>query len=143
LSSNLAYHQQSNRMTTPITEFAQLPSVKRYYNAGDAILNEGDKTDGWYVLLSGAVGVFKTDLTVAEINRPGTVIGELGFLLDIPRTATLIAQEPTILLHLTVSLDQLVREYPTLAKRMMLMLAERLVKTTEDWREAVEKVEAA
>ncbi len=129
-------------MATDISEYAKLPSGKRYFNPGDIILREGDKTDGWYVLLSGKVGVFKSDLTVAEISKIGTVIGELGFLLNIPRTATLIAQEPTILLHIRVSLDELIKEYPELARKMMLMLAERLVKTTADWREAVVPVEA-
>ncbi len=63
-------------------------------------------------------------------------IGELGFLLNIPRTATLIAQEPTLLLHVKLSVDQLFADHPELAKKMLVMLAERLVKTTEDWREA-------
>jgi len=124
-----------------ITEFAQLPSAKLYFSIGETILREGDRTDGWFVLLSGKVGVFKRDFSVAEITKPGTVIGELGFLLNIPRTATLIAQEPTMLLHVRISLDELFGKYPELAKKMMLMLAERLVKTTEDWRETVERTE--
>ncbi len=129
-------------MSKGITDFSQLPSVKLYFSIGETILTEGDVTDGWFVLLSGRVGVFKRDFSVAEISKPGTVIGELGFLLNIPRTATLIAQEPTMLLHVRVSLDELFTKYPELAKKMVLMLAERLVKTTEDWRESVDRVEA-
>ena len=122
-------------------DFTHLPSVRLYFSIGQTILTEGDPTNGWFVLLSGKVGVFKSDLTVAEISKPGTVIGELGFLLNIPRTATLIAQEPTMLLHVKVSLDDLLAHHPHLAKKMMLMLADRLVKTTEDWREAAKPVE--
>jgi CRP-like cAMP-binding protein len=40
-----------------------------------------------------------------------------------------------------VTLDELLEDHPAIAKRMMLMLAERLVKTTEDWREAATPVE--
>ena len=47
-----------------------------------------------------------------------------------------------MLLHIKVSLDRLVADHPQLARKMLLMLAERLVKTTEDWREAVKPVEA-
>ena len=130
-------------MDHAIAEFAQLPSTRVYFNIGETILTEGDVTDGWYVLLSGNVGVFKRDFSVMEITKPGTVIGELGFLLNIPRTATLIAQEPTLLLHVQVSLDKLFADHPQLAKKMLLMLAERLVKTTEDWREAVKPVEVS
>ncbi|HLF19553.1 MAG TPA: cyclic nucleotide-binding domain-containing protein [Bacteroidota bacterium] len=129
-------------MNQRITDFSQLPSVKLYFSIGETILTEGDRTDGWFVLISGKVGVFKRDFSVAEISKPGTVIGELGFLLNIHRTATLIAQEPTMLLHVRVGLDELFTKYPDLAKKMVLMLAERLVKTTEDWRESVDRVDA-
>jgi CRP-like cAMP-binding protein len=128
-------------MVSEITDFTQLPSAKLYFSVGETILNEGDITNGWFVLLSGKVGVFKRDFSITEITKPGTVIGELGFLLNIPRTATLIAHEPTMLLHVRVRLDELITNYPQLAKKMMLMLAERLVKTTEDWRESVSRVE--
>lgn len=126
--------------TVPL-DLASLPSARLYFSIGETILEEGDVTNGWFVLLSGRVGVFKRDLTIAEISKPGSVIGELGFLLNIPRTATLIAQEPTMLLHIRVTLDELLAKHPAIAKRMMLLLAERLVKTTEDWREAVTPVE--
>jgi len=120
---------------------SEIPGVKEYYRIGDTILREGDQSDGWYVLHSGRVGVYKRDFSLAVISKPGTVIGELGFLLRIARTATLIAQEPTLLRHVKIDLDTLIAEYPEMAKRMLMNLAERLVKTTEDWREAVESTE--
>ncbi len=129
-------------MTQELTDFSKLPSARLYFRIGDTIVREGDPSDGWFVLLTGKVGVFKSDFTVAEIAKPGTVIGELGFLLNIPRTATLIAQEPTLLLHVRVGLDELYAQHPEIAKRMMMIVAERLVKTTEDWRDTVVRVEA-
>jgi CRP-like cAMP-binding protein len=119
----------------------ELPVVKKFFRIGETILREGDASDGWYVLRSGKVGVYKRDFTVAEISKVGTVIGELGFLLKIPRTATLIAQEPTLLLHVNISIDQLLADHPRMVKEMLMTLAERLVKTTEDWRESVERTE--
>ena len=68
------------------------------------------------------------------------MIGELGFLLNIPRTATLIAQESTLLLHVHITLDDLLTNYPAVVKHMIKILAERVVKTTEDWRDSMEKV---
>jgi len=119
----------------------ELPAAKKFFQIGETILREGDPSKGWYVLRSGRVGVYKRDFTVAEISKPGTVIGELGFLLKIPRTATLIAQEPTLLLHVNISVDDLLANYPAMVRQMLMTLAERLVKTTEDWRESVEKTE--
>jgi CRP/FNR family cyclic AMP-dependent transcriptional regulator len=120
---------------------SEIPGVKEYYRIGDTILREGDQSDGWYVLHSGRVGVYKRDFSLALISKPGTVIGELGFLLGIPRTATLIAQEPTLVRHVKMDVETLIAQYPDMAKRMLMNLAERLVKTTEDWREAVENPE--
>lgn len=127
-------------MANDVYNLADLPSKKEYYRSGEMIVAEGDPSDGWYVLLSGRVGVYKKDFSVAEISRPGTVIGELGFLLNIPRTATLIAQEATLLLHVHITVDDLLATYPAVVKHMMKILAERVVKTTEDWRDSMEKV---
>jgi CRP-like cAMP-binding protein len=127
-------------MDSQTYDLINLPARKEYYRIGETIVMEGEPSDGWYVLLSGRVGVFKKDFSVAVISRPGTVIGELGFILDIPRTATLIAQEPTLLLHVHISVDELIANYPVVAKHMMKVIAERVVKTTEDWRDTVEHI---
>ncbi len=127
-------------MAHDVFNLADLPAKKEYYRGGETILVEAEPSDGWYVLLSGKVGVYKKDFSVAEISKPGTVIGELGFLLNIPRTATLIAQESTLLLHVHITLDDLLTNYPAVVKHMIKILAERVVKTTEDWRDSMEKV---
>ena len=127
-------------MAHDVFNLADLPAKKEYYRGGETILVEAEPSDGWYVLLSGKVGVYKKDFSVAEISKPGTVIGELGFLLNIPRTATLIAQESTLLLHVHITLDDLLTNYPAVVKHMIKIHAERVVKTTEDWRDSMEKV---
>lgn len=127
-------------MAHDVFNLADLPAKKEYYRSGETIVVEAEPSDGWYVLLSGKVGVYKKDFSVAEISKPGTVIGELGFLLNIPRTATLIAQESTLLLHVHIALDDLLTNYPAVVKHMIKILAERVVKTTEDWRDSMEKV---
>ena len=127
-------------MAHDVFNLADLPAKKEYYRGGETIVVEAEPSDGWYVLLSGKVGVYKKDFSVAEISKPGTVIGELGFLLNIPRTATLIAQESTLLLHVHITLNDLLTNYPAVVKHMIKILAERVVKTTEDWRDSMEKV---
>lgn len=117
--------------------FSRLPAEREYYRIGETIVREGEQSDGWFVLLSGKVGVFKSDFSVAVIEKPGSVIGELGVLLNIPRTATLIAQEPALLLHIRVNVDELIAHHPEVIKQMLTILAERVAKTTEDWRESV------
>ena len=107
--------------------------MKKYYSIGDTITSMGDPADGFYILLTGKIGVFKRDFTVAEVNARGTIFGELGCILNIPRTATLQALEPTSVLFVQMTLDELVKKYPDFAKRLLVDLADRLTHTTESW----------
>jgi CRP-like cAMP-binding protein len=107
--------------------------VKKYYSIGDTIAQIGEHADGWYILLTGKVGVFKRDFTVAEIDKRGTVFGELGCILNRPRTATLQALEPTSVLFVQMGIDEVVDKHPEFAKRILVDLAQRLIQTTESW----------
>ncbi len=107
--------------------------TKRYYSIGDTIAGMGDPADGFYILLTGKIGVFKKDFTVAEIGTRGTVFGELGCILNIPRTATLQALEPTSVLFVQMTIDEIVTKYPEFAKKLLVDLADRLTRTTESW----------
>ncbi|MBC8385433.1 MAG: cyclic nucleotide-binding domain-containing protein [Candidatus Cloacimonetes bacterium] len=68
----------------------------KQFSAGDIILNEGDKSDDFYIILSGCVDVFKTNSHGDEIHistlKDGDVFGELGIILGLPRQATIRAQ---------------------------------------------------
>jgi CRP-like cAMP-binding protein len=110
-----------------------ISGVKKYYSIGEIITRMGDPADAWYILLTGKVGVFKRDFSVAEISERGTVFGELGCLLNIPRTATLQALEPTSVLYVEMNMDEVVAKHPDFAKRILVSLAERLAKTTDSW----------
>jgi CRP-like cAMP-binding protein len=100
---------------------------------------EGETSNGWYILLGGRVGVFKHNRQVAEFRERGVVLGELSFILNTPRTVSLIALEPTKVVHFNMPLDQLIAEYPDVTKKILVNLAERLAKTTEDFISIVEK----
>ncbi len=105
-------------------------SVKNYPR-GEVIAEEGSPGVGWYVLLSGRVGVFKQGTQVAEFATRGMVFGEISSILARPRTARLVAVEPTAIMHFEADLDELVAKYPKVAKTVLVSLAQRLEKTTE------------
>ncbi|KAI5851707.1 hypothetical protein DFP73DRAFT_471432 [Morchella snyderi] len=77
----------------------------------DYILTEGDDAKAMYWLVRGAVAVTSRDgeSTYAEL-RPGAFFGEIGILMDIPRTATIIARSRCLLVVLTK--EALQRELP-------------------------------
>jgi CRP/FNR family transcriptional regulator, cyclic AMP receptor protein len=109
------------------------------YAEKQVIAREGDLEVGWYVLLKGRVGVFKHDRNVAEFSQRGVVFGELSGILNTPRTATLIALEPTKVIHFKTSLDNIIDHYPKMTKQIIINLAERLAKTTDNLITVIEK----
>jgi CRP/FNR family transcriptional regulator, cyclic AMP receptor protein len=79
--------------------------VERVYAAGQPIVNQGQGGEGFFVIVSGKAEAFRqrADGTKAEVNNFGATdfFGELALLDDGPRTASVIAQEPTECLVLT------------------------------------------
>ncbi len=76
------------------------------------------------------MAVFKKGTQLAEFSTRGMVFGEISSILAKPRTATLIAVEPTSVLYFEASLDELVTRYPKVAKTVLISLAQRLERTT-------------
>ena len=70
----------------------------RHYKAGDALFNEGDKSDGLYLIRKGSVMVSRTlggrDVVLSYVSA-GNYVGEMALVLDAPRSATVRAAVPT------------------------------------------------
>jgi len=74
--------------------------VRTEVAAGEVVVHEGDESDRFYVIESGLVQVTAVDGHVLREEGPGDYFGEIGLLRDVPRTATITALEPTVLLAL-------------------------------------------
>ncbi|KAI1415051.1 RNI-like protein [Hypoxylon sp. FL1857] len=81
------------------------------HSAHDHILTEGDEAKAMYWLVRGVVGVTSRDgeAVYAEL-KPGAFFGEIGVLMDMPRTATIVARTKCLLLVLKK--EDLQRELP-------------------------------
>ncbi|HVQ88363.1 MAG TPA: MFS transporter [Actinomycetes bacterium] len=67
--------------------------------AGEVIIREGDEGDRFYVIESGrAKASYRGELL--RSMGPGHPFGEIALLRDVPRTATVTAEEPMVLLAL-------------------------------------------
>ena len=119
---------------------AELPKTVKTFDRGAVLAEEGSPSGGWYVLLDGRVAVFKQGIQIAEFSKRGMIFGEISSILDRPRTARLLAVEPTSVIHFEASVDELVTRYPAMAKTMLVSLAQRLERTTDALWVAVQSV---
>ena len=72
--------------------------------AGSIIFNENDAADKFYIIRSGAIEVWKnyglSDAVRISIQGRGHVFGEMALVDDMPRSATVLAQDETELIHI-------------------------------------------
>jgi len=66
---------------------------------GETIIRQGDSGERFYIVRSGAVEVERDAQPLAQLGA-GEAFGEIALLLDVPRTATVTAIQPTRLLAL-------------------------------------------
>lgn len=101
------------------------------FGPGHVIARQGDVGTGFFVIVSGSVRVVRDGVTIATLG-PGEFFGELSVLDGLPRTAQVIALEPTECLALaTWDFEALVRERPSIALSVLRGLAGRLRGVTE------------
>jgi CRP-like cAMP-binding protein len=67
--------------------------------AGERVIRQGEVGDRFYVVHTGLVQVERNGEVLARLGR-GEAFGEIALLLDVPRTAEVLAVEPTALLSL-------------------------------------------
>ena len=96
---------------------------------GDVILREGEKTGRLIVLSDGAVEVYRGDVSIALVTEPGSILGEMALLLDIPHTADVRAIGPTKIRIIDHALDYL-SGHTAMLVPIAQLLARRLQRST-------------
>ncbi len=111
-------------------------SERLNYSSGQDLFKQGDPGDAAYIIMEGEADVIVNtpsgELVVATVKR-NDFVGDIAILCDVPRTATIRANES--LSTLVISKDlffRLVTEFPEMAIEIMRVLAQRLDKTTQD-----------
>ncbi|WP_204800718.1 MFS transporter [Mycobacterium riyadhense] len=80
--------------------FVRLDAQQVELEAGSYLFHAGDVSDSLYVVQHGRLQVLSNDGVVTQLGR-GQVVGELGVLLDAPRSATVRAVRDSSLLRVT------------------------------------------
>jgi SulP family sulfate permease len=112
------------------------PYLERHeVEVGEALFRQGDPADSVEILASGCVAITIED----EQGRPlrlrrmlgYTVVGEMGFYRQVPRTASVIAEEPSVVYRMTrEAFDRMQSQDPAAAsvfhKLIIRLLSDRL-----------------
>ena len=93
---------------------------------GELLMEEGAVESHLYAIVEGRVRVHRGDQTLVELG-PGATVGELAVLVPAPRTASVTALEPTLVLRVDQPvLDELLADWPELAHGVIAELVSRL-----------------
>ncbi|MBX7145834.1 MAG: cyclic nucleotide-binding domain-containing protein [Alphaproteobacteria bacterium] len=108
-------------------------SERVIFEPGEKLFSQGDMADAAYIVLEGhadiIIGPKDQQIKVHECG-PNSLVGEVGILCDVPRTATILAT--THLIALRISKDiffQMIKDFPTFSIEIMRELAHRLEQT--------------
>lgn len=105
---------------------------RRTWQPGETIFHEGDASQDLYLLISGVVGVYKGHQKVATVSQPGSIFGEMSFLLGQTRSATLKCQDAVEALCIPRErVGELLNHYPKAAEEVARLLARRLDASTQ------------
>ena len=106
-------------------------SVQVDFPGDHVVARQGEIGTGFFIVVDGGARVVRDGETIATLG-PGDFFGELSVLDGLPRTAQVVAREPTRCLGLASwDFEQALLESPTLALSILRGLAGRLRAVTE------------
>jgi small-conductance mechanosensitive channel/CRP-like cAMP-binding protein len=139
----------------PLSEEARLELATaarvQHFDAGERVVEEGQKGDSLLLLLRGSVAVTKSgaDIGATTVSlatlREGAVFGEMSLLTGAPRSASVTAEGPVEAMVIDrAAIAPLLERDPELAETLSKILAERVAATAarfEDKKDAMRKLE--
>jgi CRP/FNR family cyclic AMP-dependent transcriptional regulator len=67
---------------------------KVHFESGEVMIPEGARLGKLFILIDGQIEVIRRDTQVTHVDEPGSVLGEMSLLLDMPHSATVKALSP-------------------------------------------------
>ncbi len=112
-----------------------LAKYGRSYSSGETLIQEGDTAQDAYFLYAGQVAVYKRfpdgEKHLTDMEE-GNLMGEMAYLLNEPRTATIKAKtDVTALVLPPEMLEELMRYSAPLSRRIIGSLAQRLMRMNQ------------
>jgi CRP-like cAMP-binding protein len=105
------------------------------FTPGEVLVQQGDPADAVYIIIEGETDVLVGDVAGEQIHvatlGPNSLLGEIAVIARSRRTTTVRARSPitTFKIAAKVFLD-LVKSSPEIGMQVMMVLAQRLERTT-------------
>ena len=96
---------------------------------GQSVIAAGDRAAALFVLAQGSLEIRAGDRLITIIGEPGSIVGEIGLLLDTPASADVIAKGETTVHRIEGAADLFV-EHPGFGQHLAVVLARRLRQVT-------------
>ena len=94
--------------------------------AGKVLATQGQAGSEFFVIVTGKAEATRGDVPIGVLG-PGTFFGEMSLLEHRPRVATVTTTEPATVLVLTArEFDKLVASMPSVDRKMLTVMADRL-----------------
>jgi len=98
---------------------------------GEKIFSQGDEGNSMYILLSGEIDIMVNGVGCVHVMQSGEILGEIGLVKNMPRTAGAIAKTNCVLLQLySEILHEVVKKHPKIGyvimRNVARILADRL-----------------
>ena len=103
---------------------------------GDVLFKQGDDGSSMYILLSGEIDINVEGVGTVHVMKAGEILGEIGLVKKVPRTASAKISQDSVLLQLySEILHDMVKKYPRLGyiimRNVAKILAARLSETNK------------
>lgn len=118
--------------TTKELEAIQRAAKEVTHAAGSVLAKEGDSGLGFFLILEGTASVSVSGQRRTSLG-PGDFFGEISLLDEGPRTATVTGETPVKLLAVAAWVFKgLIEEHPSIAAKMLKVVAQRLRAASSD-----------
>ncbi len=96
---------------------------------GQIVMMENERSDQLVVLAEGHLEVYRDDVSIALVNEPGAIFGEMSVLLNRPHTASVRATTPAKV-HIVEDAQAFLLANPACVLPIAYLLARRLHNST-------------
>ncbi len=112
------------------------------FAAGEVIFHEGDTGHDLFIICEGSVEIWKSygeeTADLLSVYGPGQIFGELALIDDSPRSATVVARQPCLLLSINrSSFDRITGNNP-FSRSIMLSLSTMIRRRTESFTQGLQ-----